>query len=459
MKKRILVLIVITIVVMSVSVVAEGFFPSTATLFGQTMPSLSSVINREADSVVETEEGTVYTFNDFTGSDYEAFSSYLAGTGCGVEQISIKEKVLHDVLVRDGAQAIFIYDYAASIASMSYPEGVRMEDAQHKVDVGAAEILPSLLEAFGTAMPSMNTILNLHRDMTVLPDGGAEIVYSDVTEEDYDAFSGYLAAYGCALTAFDTMDGVAFADLMSEGVQFRFEYDSKMHTARLSYPDACYIQDLDAVEMMSTLLPSAETAFGVFMPRIALATTLESTGITETNAGYEETYEGFTDQNYKEFSVYLSENDCEVKDYSLDDNGVLTIELEKNGSPFVFIYDRNAHRAVVRYDANTRPEPTATPAPTLTPRPTVKPTPKPTAIKLYSPEECWLTARSYFENLRWNDPSSLTIYNHNWSMNADGVFTFTIDYAARTVAGGMKRDTAFISVDGKTNQVTWCYTG
>lgn len=59
---------------------AESFFPSPDTLFGQVMPSLTSVTGRLPDEEQETDEGAMKVYHDLTGDEYTAFSKYLMGT-------------------------------------------------------------------------------------------------------------------------------------------------------------------------------------------------------------------------------------------------------------------------------------------------------------------------------------------------------------------------------------------
>ena len=88
-------IIILLLFILSTHVcMAESFFPSTNKLFGQTMPSISSITGREADVEEKVAGGTIYSYQDFSAHEYTAFSKYLAEEGCTVVQASIENKVL-----------------------------------------------------------------------------------------------------------------------------------------------------------------------------------------------------------------------------------------------------------------------------------------------------------------------------------------------------------------------------
>lgn len=369
--------------------------------------------------------------------------------------------MLTAVIARNGAQITFTYDNTTGEASVLYPSDTRMEDKKQDTD-GKDDLLPDFLLTFGTAMPSMEPVVNMSPKKAALEDGGTRYTYSGVTEAQYDAFSRYLAAYGCALEAFEAQDGVATASVSRKNAAFSFTYDSHALTAEIDYPSFSFVEDMEALaESTEALLPLADEAFGVLMPRIALATGLESGGLVETENGYEETYANFTDADYAQFSAYLQENNCTVADYSTDASGAMTINLVKSDVPFTFIYDRAGKHATVRYAANSRPEYTPMPTPSPTPAPTkeVEPsTTKESGFYLYSESECWRTAEAYFKSMSWKNPDSLTIHSYT-TTKSDGSYTFRIDYSAQNGFGGYNRDTGMVVVDAGTNKVTLAWAG
>jgi len=292
-----------------------------------------------------------------------------------------------------------------------------------------------------------------------LEDGGVRYIYSNVTETQYDTFGRYLASYGCTLDAFESDTGVVKASLSLGKAVFSFTYDSHTHDAVIEYPAYSYVEDTDApVEGAESVLPLADEAFGVLMPRIALATDLKAGEITESEDGFEESYEQFTDSEYAQFSRYLQENGCEMTDYFTDAGGILTVNLVKSGVPFTLIYDRVNSVATVRYAKNSRPEPTPTPVPTAKPQTTPAPQSPKIEVTVFSESECWRTAEAYFKNMSWKNPDSLMIHSHTTTLT-DGAYTFLIDYSAQNSFGGYNRNTGMVVVDASNNMVTMAWAG
>jgi len=448
-------LLVIAIMMTSFSM-AEGFFPSTNELFGQAMPSLSSTLNRQADEVKEVDGGQQVIFRNISAEDYIAFSAYLGKLDCTAENVAIEDGVLTADITMDGGKFIFAYDDQEGVATLFYPNGTREEDAAHEGQ-GKGEALPDYLRNFGVGLPSMGPVVD--REPTTKKEPGfLQFHYADVSEAEYDDFSRYLKACGCTLADFSVASGVAAAELKQGNVSFHFEYDSNTHVATIEYPAFSFVEDGPFEEADRVgLLPPADEAFGVLLPRIALATGLKSEELVQTEEGLEETYQNFTEEEYARFSVYLQERGCSVIDYGTDAKGVLTIDLEKSGVPFSLIYDRIRNTAVMRYALGSRPEPTPTPEPTLIPTSTPKPQAKERTTTFYSESDCWRTAEVYFKGMSWKNPDSLTIHGHTSSLS-DGAYTFLIDYSAQNGFGGYNRSTGMVVVDVTTGQVTMAWT-
>ena len=145
----------------------------------------------------------------------------------------------------------------------------------------------------------------------------------------------------------------------------------------------------------------------------------------------------------------------------MEEGGVIVIRLSNVSGSFTFTYDALRHTGTVVYPRDSRIERAwvaPTPVPTATPKPTAKPTSRP--VDYYSEWECWEIAERYFWNIRWNNPSSVTIYSHTSTYDAnDYSYTFYIDYSAQVTAGGYKRSYYFITVSAVTGSVTFAFGG
>lgn len=75
-------------------------------------------------------------------------------------------------------------------------------------------------------------------------------------------------------------------------------------------------------------------------------------------------------------------------------------------------------------------------------------------INKYSELDCYKAAEEYFYNQRWNDPSSITVYNYSVEYGA-GTYIYYFDYSGLNKLGGRSRDIFVVEVDAATNQVIW----
>ena len=182
---------------------------------------------------------------------------------------------------------------------------------------------------------------------------------------------------------------------------------------------------------------------------------LPSSKETLLDGSLQETYLNFTEEDYNTFSQYLQKMGCSLEEYHMDDNDVLVINLTNGSGKMTFSYDAVRHTGVATYPGQTRVEKawslTPTPKPAATPKPT-----EGTVTAIYSEEECWQTALTYFNNLRWKNPDSVTIYSHSTNHSSDG-YGFTIDYSAQNGFGGTNRAYYWITVDSSTNKVTGAF--
>ena len=455
MMKRI-VIILLVFFVFSHGCLAESFFPSTDELFGQTMPSISSVIGREADSEEKKEEGEVYSYLDFSAHDYAAFSKYLANKGCTSEQVSLENKILKVLISKGTGTITFTYDYPNRMATVLYPDNTRKEDMSD--DLYSANddegVLPDVNSTFGSSCPSMDQICNREPRIILLDTYETKYSYTNVTESEYNSFCCYLTEMNCTLVDSDFDGKVLNATVKKGDSSFRIKYNNSTKTLDIIYPEAFYIENAEYEDSSSAiaLLPTTNELFGVFMPRIDLATGLEATSKVQLeDGGYEEVYSGFTDSDYQTFSNYLQKYGCEVLDYGTNENGVLSITLTKSDMPFTLLYDRAASQVTIRYSSGTRLEPTPIPSPT--PKLTPVPTTKPISSTNYSENDCYSVAADYLKSVLKN-PNSLQIHSHS-TINYDDTYCFVFDYSAQNSFGGYTRSNAYIWITKATKSVYW----
>jgi len=303
---------------------------------------------------------------------------------------------------------------------------------------------------FGQPMPSLESSINKEADRSTHTDNGTLLTYYSFDEEDYKSFDKYLSGTDCTVEILSTDNRILVASISKDDAKIIFTYDYATKTASMLYPEGTHADDgKECKNGMGNVLPDLDE-LSVIIPRIDLVTDLSSTGLVDLpNGGFEEKYEGFTDSAYEAYSKYLKEYDCLVVDYKIDENDVLTIQLERNGIGFTMIYDKTANTVTMQYAPGGRPEPTPTPVPTLPPTPIPTSTPKTS----YSESECWNTAEAYFKKLGWKNPDSLTIHGHSSSFS-NNEYTFIIDYSAQNGFGGYNRKTAILCVNKLTNKVT-----
>ena len=215
----------------------------------------------------------------------------------------------------------------------------------------------------------------------------------------------------------------------------------------------------------SLVLPDLQEAMGAILPRISTALLRYPDSEENGEETYREVYQNFSPEDYAVFSTYLLDKGCTVGSYYVNDTGELVIPLSIGTSGFTFTYDQVGSRAIMDYPVSAQLEPVfaasaASAAATPTPHPTAKPTaaPQPTTPpRNYSESECWSRAQSYFNNLSWKNPSSVTIHSHSSSVS-DGGYVFYIDYSAMNGFGGYNRETYMIKVNWTTGRIEYAYS-
>ena len=433
---------------------AAGLFPEMDELFGLSMPSVGLAIGREADEQSETETGSKEVYHHFESNDYLAFGQYLAGIGAKVKDYKTENSTLTVTISVRGAIFVFTYDWVEHTGTAIYSEGTRAEKQIEGTKPGES-ILPSI----EGVMPSVEFAINRKPDEEMNSAEGLVQKWNSFSDEDYLAFSAYLAETGAQLKDSRLDAGILNAEISLNGLSYQFVFDWNAQTASVIYPEGTKPESSrwNAPVSSGFVLPDVNS-LGRELPRISAVLEREPSS-TETleDGGVQETYLDFSEEDYNTFSQYLQQKDCTLKDYHTDDS-VLTINLSNGSGEMTFIYDALQHIGITQYPYQNRIEKAwTTPEPENKPKPTsdAKPAPKATERK-YNETECWRIAKKYFENLPWKDPSSLQIHSYNTELTAtNGSFgyLFTIDYSARNGFGGMNRGLYWITVDVNTGKI------
>ncbi len=464
--KRLVILFAALAICALSAVAAESLFPAPDELFGVTMPDIRNAVGREPDAREETDEGLTMTYEGFTIGDYDTLDVYVTAAGLELRSQIVSRGVLTADLTRDGASIILEYSYSNRRASMTYPEGTRLERTANR-PAGKTSVLPDIRRIFGAAIPDLSEELPLHPSAKTVRENGTDMIcYTEVSIQDYNKINSHLTALGCSAVEWHADQGILYATMMYGKGAFTIRYELEEQRFTFICPELFYPEAARAATLPSDaelVLPSALEAMGAILPRISTALLRRPDSTETTEEEYSEIYTGFTPEDYTAFSAYLVDKGCVVEDYSLDDTGVLRISLSVLGVGFSFNYDQVNHRAVACYpaDAQLEPEFAASAAATPTPVPKTKPTPTPVPTappKNYSADKCWSIAEKYFWNLRWRNPNTVSIWSH-WTGTGENGYIFYIDYSAMNGYGGYDRETYRITVNWTTGTVesAWSY--
>ena len=342
---------------------AAGLLPSADSLFGVTMPDMRFAIKRDQDEEENTERGQTFVFRSFTPADYQNLDHYLASDGMKLKAPTTENKTIHADLEKDDATIVFSYDFPERTASMFYPSSVPMENEAHKV-TGTEGILPILERAVGTPIPNFRKILEDHAEPEISQlDEHKEIVYSGISEEDYSKINGYLSEYAFSLAEWHLEKGVFVATVKRNEEILSLQYTLTGQQFTWICPELYFEED--AFEMpkkpKQTALPELSAVYDTVMPRISSAI-LQYPDESETmeDGSFKEVYLNFGEKEYDAFSKYLSNTECVVGDYAIDETGALNISIRLKSNQFDFIYDRIGQKGVAVYPCGAVVEPQRT---------------------------------------------------------------------------------------------------
>ena len=103
------------------------------------------------------------------------------------------------------------------------------------------------------------------------------------------------------------------------------------------------------------LFPKSDTLFGVTMPDIAFAVGREADQVETVPEGERVVYTSFRPADYEAFGKYAKAAGLTLKKQSFQD-GMLSVELEKDGSSITFRYNYDEKKASLLYPSGVRKE-------------------------------------------------------------------------------------------------------
>ncbi len=356
MFRRIGIFCIVFLMVLSVSSAgAGGLFPSTDEMFGKAMPSLSLVLQRAPDQKSEDESGLSETYGNFTPDDYLAFGRYLAGVGATVTSCSAGENAITvPISVRDDTMT-FVYDWEKKTGTVIYRTGTRAETEKENVKSENTVLPPA-----GGILPSVEFAINRKPDEISTKDGATVCSYTAFSDDEYHAFSRYLGQIGTIMEDKRIEEGILQTTLRLNGASFSFVYDWHDQTVQVIYPKGTSPETCRyaAGGQGRPVLPEPDS-IGKELPSVYMAIQREPARVKKfRDRGIQETYEDFTDPDYDSFSEYLSEAGCQIDDYQIAYNSILTVNLSNISGKMTFTYDSLRHEATVFYPVHSRVEKT-----------------------------------------------------------------------------------------------------
>ncbi len=428
-------LVAVMLLIVSVAC-ASGLFPLLDEMFGTAMPSVGLAIGRVADELAETDAGEEEIYLNFSEKEYVNFGQYLSGIGASIKEYHSEHNSMTAAISVRNAEMTFEYDWENKKAVATYPSGTRAETMLETVEKGDS-ILPSV----EGVLPSAEFAIGRKPDEQSSGNEGIILTWNVFSDEEYTAFSAYLAESGAVLMNSSIEAGVLNAELGLGGFSFRFVYNWNKQSADVIYPDGTKPESSRRSTPVGSgnVLPEI-AGLGRELPRISMALEREPSSMETLEDGVlQEIYINFSEADYNTFSQYLKEAGCSVVDYHTDDSGILVINLTNGSGEMIFFYDALRHTGIAEYPVHNRIERAWMPTPT----PDSSATDKPYS---YSESACWDIAYDYFMNLRWREPDSVKIYGHLSSVEDNG-YAFMIDYSAANGFGGTNRSIYYIMVD------------
>ena len=109
-------------------------------------------------------------------------------------------------------------------------------------------LFPPYTDLFGVEMPSLTAVLLREADtVSENEDGSRTVFFSNVSEDDFDAFSEYMDTKGCALSDYSIEGSVFSATIEKQGANFSFVYDMSSLSCSITYSSGTREEDEEAL--------------------------------------------------------------------------------------------------------------------------------------------------------------------------------------------------------------------
>lgn len=241
----------------------------------------------------------------------------------------------------------------------------------------SGSFFPSLDQAFGISLPFINKIVEKEPYNEYGSEDERSVQeYDYITADQYKKIGKCLAKSGFILASSDFRNEIIHVSVRKEHKEVVFEYNVRNNQFVVFYPryrtedTASYIVDENDV----SVFPEIEDLAGAVLPRLSSVLKRRPDFSSVKDDILIEEYNDFFEDDYKKVSEYLLTKGCSVNSYNKE-NSVLSIKLEKSGTPFTLVYNPIKNSVSVEYSIASyiEPEVTYTPVPTATPAPTLSP--------------------------------------------------------------------------------------
>ena len=178
-------------------------------------------------------------------------------------------------------------------------------------------------------------------------------VYTPFSESDCNAFSQYLANWGCLLGKSDTVNGIFTAEIEYNAYKIVFSYEKTTQKARIEYPLGTKPEDSKSYAKVQKngILPTYNEMFNVLFPTPSNIFNRTPLTLREDYESKQYTYTNVAVKDYEDFGRYLAEYGCVLGNNSTV--GYTTrCELYKRGATFELIYDAKNLLLTLKYPRN-----------------------------------------------------------------------------------------------------------
>lgn len=178
-------------------------------------------------------------------------------------------------------------------------------------------------------------------------------VYTPFSESDCNAFSQYLANWGCLLGKSDTVNGIFTAEIEYDAYKIVFSYEKATQNARIEYPAGTKPEDSKSYAKVQKngILPTYNEMFNVLFPTPSNVFNRTPLTLREDYESKQYTYTNVAVKDYEDFGRYLAEYGCVLGNNSTV--GYTTrCELYKRGATFELIYDAKNLLLTLKYPRN-----------------------------------------------------------------------------------------------------------